>query len=122
MLFSTYQKFSDKEIDLIQGLLEKLMGKDEEFCQKMIQKESFILLDKWNKKMGFVKEEKNRYLILSLYFKNSKCHFYQVITKDPVKNGWTAKFLILNWSERWGSYLTNASFTQILQEAVSPSF
>ncbi len=81
MLFSRQRDFSNSEKELIQNLLEGLIGMGEESCQDIIEEKGFIFLDKWNKKMGFIKEEKDKYLILSLYFNDSRCNYYQVIIK-----------------------------------------
>lgn len=86
MPFSECRKFSEYEIQLVKDFLEKLVGEPKDYCKKMAQEHEFIFLDSWNNKMGFVREENELYLILSLEFDNARCNFYQVILKDIGKN------------------------------------
>jgi len=82
MPFSECRKFNEWEIQLVREFLEKLVGQSQDCCKKMAQEHEFIFLDSWNNKMGFIREKKESYVILSLEFKNSQCSYYQVILKD----------------------------------------
>lgn len=83
MIFSRNENFNDSEINLVRTFLEDLIGNDQDYCRNEAEEQDFIYLDHWNNKMGFVKEDKNRYLILSLQFENNECYFYQLIIKEP---------------------------------------
>lgn len=85
MLFSECRKFNECEVQLVKNFLERLIGQSWDDCQAMADKHEFIFLDSWNNKMGFVKEKKSLYLILSLEFKDSECNYYQLILKDTDK-------------------------------------
>lgn len=82
MPFSECRKFNEDEVRLVKDFLEKLVGQSQDYCRKKAQEHEFIFLDSWNNKMGFIREEKELYLILSLEFKNSQCTYYQVILKE----------------------------------------
>lgn len=84
MIFTKTKELSKCEVDLVKNFLEDLIGKSEDFCRSSAEKKGFTFLDKWDSKMGFVKEDENKYLILSLHFEGMECNFYQVIFK---KNG-----------------------------------
>jgi|GEM_PF-1053065 len=82
MLFSEKKQFNQREIRLVTEFLEKMIGQHPDLCHDIAENEDFIFLDHWSNKMGFAKEEKNLYIILSLEFEKSVCSYYQLILKD----------------------------------------
>lgn len=97
MIFSQKNsKYTDSDITLVNEVLEAFIGRDKEYCRKKAEKEGFIFLDEWNHKMGFVKEDQNKYLILSLNFEESECQFYQIIIKKAGKKWSDGKIIDYN--------------------------
>lgn len=96
MIFSPSQQFNEQEIQLVKNLLEKFIGLDKKSCRNLAENNGFIFLDNWSQKMGFVKEEQDKYLILSLRFENNRCYFYQVIVKESEKKWADGKIIDYN--------------------------
>lgn len=82
MFPGNYEKYTEDDIRLIKDFLEKFIGQSWENCRILATQENFIMLDTWNEKMGFVKEEKNKYQILSLQFEEATCQSYQLLIKE----------------------------------------
>lgn len=99
MIFSHNREFSDSEIELVNNVLEKLLGRKMSFCRNHVEENGFLFLDHWDDKMGFVKETESKYLILSLYFEERKCSSYQVIIKEG-NDKWVDGRIIDNGSVR----------------------
>lgn len=81
MIFLKNKKLNNSEIRFVKEFLEGLINKSKEVCQKSAEENGFLYLDEWDKKMGFLKEIDNKYMILVLRFKDQECSFYQLITK-----------------------------------------
>lgn len=81
MVFSNNIKIRDCDIPLITDFLEQLIGKNVDDCRSRAENEDFIYLDAWDNKVGFARENKDEQYILTLYFNNNTCKFYQVIIK-----------------------------------------
>ena len=82
MLFPQDHDYSDQDIKLIRTLLEQFVGQTMDQCRKAAENAQFILLDRWDDKMGFFKESEQDYMILSLLFSDNKCVSYRLIIKD----------------------------------------
>lgn len=82
MLFSECRKLTECEIRLVKDFLEQLVGQPTDYCKRMAEEHDFIFLDSWNNKMGFIREEQELYVILSLEFSKDRCSYYQVILKE----------------------------------------
>lgn len=102
MMFSKNNKYSKSEIELVKNFLEHLIGKSRDSCQKEVEENGFIFLDKWHTKMGFVKEMENKKLILSLHFKQMKCHSYQVIFKKEGEKWLNSRVINYDMARRKG--------------------
>lgn len=81
MLFQQKNNLNSYEKNLVQNLLEKLIGNSKDDCRNLVENHDFTLLDNWNDKMGFVKEWDDRLELLCLYFDDQRCINYQVIIK-----------------------------------------
>lgn len=102
MVFSQSKDFDENEIQLAKHFLEKLIGENKSFCRQQTENEGFIYLDHWNDKMGFVKENQSKYLILSLHFENNECYFYQLIIKESGNKWKDGKILDYNTAREIG--------------------
>jgi len=85
MIFVREKKITRPKINLINSLLERLIGKAKDECIKIVESNGFIFLDSWGNKVGFAKENTKEEWILSLLFneEDDSCCFYQLITKKP---------------------------------------
>jgi len=81
MFFREPENYRKCEVRLVKTFLETLIGKKRDHCRKVAEQKEFIFLDSWEDKMGFVKEKGECYIILSLQFEDSRCHYYQALVK-----------------------------------------
>lgn len=81
MIFNRAEHLDEGEVHLVNSLLENLIGKPKTICQQIAAENQFEYLDSWDNKMGFVKEKTDKYIILSLHFKDGMCDAYHVISK-----------------------------------------
>ncbi|MDZ7680435.1 MAG: hypothetical protein U5J63_01685 [Fodinibius sp.] len=85
MLFAKNSEYSERDISLVNSLLENLIDQSKKLCRKSVEENGFIFLDSWSDKMGFVKENNHSYQILSLKFADTKCCYYRLIIKKEDK-------------------------------------
>lgn len=66
----------------INDTLKGVIGLCRDCSKRIVTEKDFELIDKWEKRLGFVKEDEEKTMILALRFQEGDCRNYQLVIRQ----------------------------------------